>query len=262
MRAGRGLRWGIAGACLLALGAGSPASAVTRELTIGGSTARSCASDAPLHGPGVTTTRWAAPADSSFQALIAGGSADDWDLALFDAAGRRVDASLAYGSNEVVQSLARRGETFTIQDCRLRGSGARQALAIDSTPVKLTDAPAQAPGQSAVEIPITSPLDVGAIERLGINTDEAPNGKVLPAVLGPGDAAKLNAAGFTYRVVTADLAAQDHQARAADATAAAAGPSPLPTGRSTYRHYPDIQADLKKVVAGHPGLAPSIPLPK
>jgi hypothetical protein len=44
--------------------------------------------------------------------------------------------------------------------------------------------------------------------------------------------------------------------------ARAAAASPLPSGRTTYRHYPDIQADLKQIVASHPSIARSIVLPK
>ena len=59
--------------------------------------------------------------------------------------------------------------------------------------------------------------------------------------------------------LTSDLAtAAQSYARAARTAAA----SPLPSGRTTYRHYPDIQADLKQIVASHPSIARSLVLPK
>jgi hypothetical protein len=48
---------------------------------------------------------------------------------------------------------------------------------------------------------------------------------------------------------------------AADTHAAAAGPSLLPSGRTTYRHLADIQADLKRIVAQNPKLARPFTLP-
>ena len=55
----------------------------------------------------------------------------------------------------------------------------------------------------------------------------------------------------------ADLAKSFSAARAADgryATRVGAAGSPLPTGRTTYRTYEDVQAELKALVDGNPGL--------
>src|SRR3954470_21532842 len=258
-----------AGACAVAalavlLACSCAATAATvRPLTIGAGVARSCATAHPIAGAGVTSARWRAPADSSMQARLGGGARDDWDLALFDArSGRRLDASLAWGSDEVVQALVRRGQTVVVQACRLRGASARLPLRIDSTRVKLAAPGVKPPAQKLVQIAISSPLDIAVLSRLGINLNEAPEGNSVSAVLGAGDAARLARAGYTYRTLTPDLAAQQRRYVAADAHAAAAGPSALPSGRNTYRHYSDIQADLKKVVAQHPGLARPITLPK
>jgi hypothetical protein len=122
---------------------------------------------------------------------------------------------------------------------------------------------AKAPTQSLVRIPLSSPLDIGTLYRLGLNLDEVPEGNTITAVLdGPGDATKLATAGFTFQTLVPDLAAQEAKSRAKEVAAAQAGPSPLPSGRNEYRHYPDIQSDLKKVVAAHGDLARPITLPK
>src|SRR4051794_21118502 len=253
----------VAALAVLLACAGAATAATVRPLTIGAGVARSCATAHPIAGAGVTSARWRAPADSSMQARLGGGARDDWDLALFDAgSGRRLDASLAWGSDEVVQALVRRGQTVVVQACRLRGASARLPLRIDSTRVKLAAPGVKPPAQKLVQIAISSPLDIAVLSRLGINLNEAPEGNSVSAVLGAGDAARLARAGYTYRTLTPDLAAQQRRYVAADAHAAAAGPSALPSGRNTYRHYSDIQADLKKVVAQHPGLARPITLPK
>src|SRR3954447_24739280 len=138
---GNGSRAGacaVAALAVLLACAGAATAATVRPLTIGAGVARSCATAHPMAGAGVTSARWRAPADSSMQARLRGGARDDWDLALFDArSGRRLDASLAFGGNEGVQTLARRGQTFVIQACRLRGSSARLPLSITTAPVDL-----------------------------------------------------------------------------------------------------------------------------
>ena len=51
-------------------------------------------------------TEWTATDDGSVAATLAGAARNDWDLALFDArSGRRLDASLAPGVNEVTQAF-------------------------------------------------------------------------------------------------------------------------------------------------------------
>jgi murein tripeptide amidase MpaA len=243
--------------------AATSASATTQTLTIGAGAQRSCATSRPITGTGVTQTRWTAARDSSMEARLAGGRGDDWDLALFDAkTGRRIDASLNFGADEVVQTLARRGQTLVIQACRLSGSSARVPLTISTVGVKLAKPGTKAPAQKLVNVGISSPLDVAVLNRLGINLNEAPAHHKVAAVLdGPADAARLARAGYKYRTLVPNLARQQRRYMAADAHAAAAGKSVLPSGRNTYRHLADIQADLKRIVKHHPKLARPITLP-
>ena len=50
------------------------------------------------------------------QARLTGDSKNDWDLALFDVrSGRRLDASLAWGANELTQSWVKRGQELNIE---------------------------------------------------------------------------------------------------------------------------------------------------
>jgi hypothetical protein len=257
-------------ACIALPASASAAAGVTKlaptahTLTIPAAAKRSCTVRHSAGTRGVGIERYTAAADGAITARLRGGAYDDWDLAVFDAAsGRRLDASLGFGANEIVQAVVHKGQLLAIQACRLEGSSARESLVIGGVAAPLAKPDAAAPKQSLVEIPISSPLDLGALRRLGLNLDEAGDGHSATSVLsGPADAAKLTAAGFTYKTLVPDLAAAERGYRAREVAAAAAGPSALPSGRSTYRDYPGIQADLKKIVTDHPGLARPITLPK
>src|SRR3954447_6719223 len=244
----------------------TPLPATARTVSVAKAASTSCGSGLLDGRSGVNVTRWTATDDGSVNIRLAGDERNDWDLALFDGAGaRRLDASMAPGANEVVQTLVRRGQTLLIQVCRERGRSAAEPLRI--TPVAVPLAPPGAevaqPKQSLVSIPINSGLEVSALERLGLNLDEVPNGNQAIAVLSsPAQGLALTRAGYTYSTLIPDMAAAERTYRARDAQAAAAAPSALPSGRSTYRHYPDIQADLKKIVSSHPNLARPLVLPK
>jgi hypothetical protein len=269
---GRLARWLALGLVGLALPAtASAAAGVTRlaptgdTLTIPAGANRSCTTRENVGTRGVDVRRYTAVADGAIVAHLRGGARDDWDLALFDAAsGRRLDASMAFGANEVVQAVVHKGQVLAIQACRHSGSSARLPLTIGGVAAPLAKPAAGAPPQSLVQIPISSRMDLNALTALGLNLDEAGDGKTATSVLsGPADVAKLTAAGYTYRTLIPDLAAAERGYRAREqAVAAAAGPSALPSGRNEYRHYPDIQADLKKIVADHPQLARPVTLPK
>jgi murein tripeptide amidase MpaA len=197
---------------------------------------------------------------------LTGDEANDWDAALFDRrSGRRLDASSAPGANEVLQTAVRQGQALDIQVCRLRGSAGREPLTVSPVIAPLRPKAAAAPRQSLVSIRIAHRSDVARLESLGLNLDEAPTHGHATAVLGSGQAASLAAAGYRYRTLIPDMARAERGYRAqerASAHAAAAHGSALPSGRTTYRHYPDIQADLKRIVKGHPKLARSIVLPR
>ena len=68
----------------------------------------------------------------------------------------------------------------------------------------------------------------------------------------------LKQIGIPFKTLTADLGAQELEARKADAAykaSVAATGSPLPTGRSTYRTPDDYPAELKDIVAKYPAIA-------
>jgi hypothetical protein len=191
------------------------------KLRIPAAVKRSCSAGELRGRRGVAVREWTATDDGSMAARLTGPRRADWDLALFDAAsGLRLDASLAPGSNEVVQSLVRRGQTLLIQACRLHGKAGSARLVISPVAISL---------------------------------------KAAAASASPAQAAALEHAGFAFREHVPSVATI---ARVQHAAVHAAAASPLPSGRTTYRHYPDIQADLRQVVASHPSIARSVVLPK
>src|SRR3954471_9892096 len=268
----RGLGLGLALAALPVSQSHAATSGITKlpttitSLTIPAAAQGSCLTSRTAGARGTNLRSYTAKADGAVNFRLLGGQRDDWDLSLFDvASGKRLDASQAWGANEVVQATVRRGEALMIQACRVKGSTPTERLQI--TGVR---APLAAPGTSAtgreslVEIPISGPQDFATPEGAGLNLDEVPNGgKAIAVLSSPDDAKKIAAAGFTYSTLVPDLARAERGYRAKEqAAAAAAAPSALPSGRNGYRQYTDIQADLKKIVADHPAIAKPMKLPK
>jgi hypothetical protein len=235
------------------------------SITIPAAAAGSCLSRRTAGTRGTSLRSYTAAADGAVRVRLAGGPRDDWDLALFDAAsGRRLDASQAWGANEVVQATVHRGQALMIQACRLKGRSSTAPVEIDGVAAPLAKVGAATGKESMVAIPISGPLDFTKLEATGLNLDEVPNGgKALAVLDSPADAKKITDAGFTYTTVVPDMAQADRGYRARErAVAKADGPSELPSGRNGYRQYTDIQADLKKIVADHPAIARPMTLPK
>src|SRR3954451_7175132 len=198
-RLARGLPLALVG---LALPASAPAPAgvtklspTSQTLAIPSAAGGSCTTRQSAGTRGVAVSRYTAASDGAITAHLRGGGYDDWDLALFDAAsGRRLDASLGFGANEIVQAVVHKGQVLAIQACRMKGSSARLPLTIGGVAAPLAKPAAGAPPQSLVQIPISSPMDLSALTALGLNLDEAGDGQTATAVLsGPADVAKLTA---------------------------------------------------------------------
>jgi Zinc carboxypeptidase len=242
-----------------------PLPVTAKQLVISASTGASCMKRLAAGTQGVSLTRWTAPIDGYVQMRLTGAPADDWDLALFDASGTRRDASLAFGSNELVQAWVKRGQVLTVQACRVSGPSAVQKLTITPVRVPLAKLQAPAPKESMVSVPIASAADWYNLESLDLNMNEVPNRHRAQVILsGKGDAAKLRKAGYSYKTIVPDMAAADRRYRAKERSTARAkaAPSPLPSGRRGYRYYPDIQADLKKLAKKYPNLVRPLDLPK
>jgi murein tripeptide amidase MpaA len=100
------------------------------------------------------------------------------------------------------------------------------------------------------------------VNNLGLDTTEHGDATGVEVVLhSAADAQQLRAAGFTWRVEDADLAATMRKARAADqAYAASVAASGLPSGRTSYRTLDEINAELDQLAAEHPQLVKPLTL--
>ncbi|MGZ8744631.1 MAG: M14 family zinc carboxypeptidase [Nocardioides sp.] len=94
------------------------------------------------------------------------------------------------------------------------------------------------------------------VVSLGLDITEHVTKKGIEVVLyDDRDAQTLRDAGFTWEVEVRDLEAQARQQRKADrAYAARVAASPLPSGRTTYRTYPEYLSDLADLAARYPRL--------
>jgi hypothetical protein len=238
-----------------------PLAPTTKRLVVSASTGASCARRLASGALGVSVTRWTAPVHGYVQARLTGDAANDWDLALFDAkTGRQLDASLAWGANELVQAKITRGRALTLQACRLRGSSAVMPLEITPVAIPLARRKVAPTKQSLVAIPISGAGDFNALDSMGFNLNEVPNrGRAIAVLNGPADATKLEKAGYSFKTLIPDMAAAERRYRAKDARAQAK--SKVPSGRTTYRRYPDVQADFKKIVKARPNIARPLTLP-
>jgi murein tripeptide amidase MpaA len=249
----------------------APASAATttpsvlptleRTVSLDSTEARDCRTEA-AGARGVAMHTWNAPDHGYVAVRLAGPATSDWDLALFDAAtGRKLSASLAWGSNELVTSKVVRGQALRIQSCRRSGAAASVPMKIDFTALLVEPSAETA---QLVEIATDSQSDLRAIRALGIDTTDHHDGTGQEAILyGADDGEKLRNAGFTWTVKIADLAAQDAKDRASERAFARSGArAATPSGRTTYRDLEDYQADMKKLVDENPGLVRPVTLPR
>ncbi len=229
---------------------------------------RSCI-DRRRSGPSVARLTFTAPADGQLTAHLRGtGFRDDWDLAVFDARGTRLAGSGAFFSNEVVKAMMRRGETVSLQACRLKGSDTTMPLATTFVGVPLTG-DATTPKMSFVKVRILGKAEYERLEALAGTTSlidithDVQKGRAMVIAYTPATVDKLRAAGFIVEVVDGDMAATFRRERARDRAytrrMGAAG-SPLPSGRTEYRLLEDYYADLKKLVDEHPDLVRPVPL--
>ena len=105
--------------------------------------------------------------------------------------------------------------------------------------------------------------DQKRLQNLGLDlTEHGGDGHLEVVLHGDADAQKLRAAGFSYEVEIADLAARNAQNRLADARFAGKVKSTsLPSERTTYRRLVDFEFDIKSLAEAHPDLAKPFVLP-
>ncbi|HEX8103934.1 MAG TPA: M14 family zinc carboxypeptidase [Solirubrobacteraceae bacterium] len=192
----------------------------------------------------------------------------DWDLALFDAATRRLlAASATFGAREMATAYLPAGRRVAIQACRRSGATSVLNLGLDfyAIPAQLLKA-GRGERASLVSVSVASREDVERLEALGLDVTHSTTGRTVDVVLyGAADRARLTGAGFLFTTKVADMRAQDRQARAAELRTTRRRPrtaaAPEALKRTTYRTYADYGDDLHALVDAHPGLVKPVVLP-
>ena len=207
---------------------------------------------APARGA-CTATTYRAPLAGFLDVRLRGRG--DWDLELRDAGGRTLASSRGFGGREVAQTWVRAGQRVSARGCRGRGAGPSARTTFRLAKVAL---PKLSLGAVQLLRVYGSDRQLQALESSGLDATHAKGrGWVDVVVGGAVELAGVVASGLRYSVRIADLSKSYTSARAADrrysARAAAAG-SPLPTGRTTYRTYADVQNELKALVDQNAGL--------
>ena len=228
----------------------SPAPAATETLSAARAVERDCTAR-PLPGrAGVVTRSFSAPAPGTLSARLR-GPRGDWDLAAFDSAGALIAGSSAFRANELVKVNLRRGARVTLQACRRAGRARSVPLRTSFTRVDFGALRGGGP-VSLVEVPVTAGWQVAALERLGLDvTHDVHDGHVRVLLHGAADRTLLQRTGLGFEVVHPDVLAAE---RAALRRGRRLPATPLPTGRSEYRTYEDVQAELKQMQDEHPEL--------
>src|SRR3954451_11698909 len=232
---------------------------VKRSLTASSTTGRACHSSL-YSGKGVARTTYRAPM-SGFITVRGAAPRGNWDLAVFDARSRRaMTSSESFTSNEVAQTWVAAGQRLVIQGCREGGKPSPFRVAT-------TFVNAQPPQNTVPSLVRVHTNDDGILNRLdslGLDVTENEHPGQADVIAPDADKlALLKQLGLKFDVLSTDLRKDFAQARAADARRVdAAGASPLPTGRETYRTYAEYQTELAQLVKDNPGTVRPLTLGK
>jgi len=211
--------------------------------------------DATLSGPGSLEVRLA-------------GDEGDWDVAVFDAAGRVRAADASPDAQEVASGFALTGGTVHVQACRRSGDSASVPATLQHSGIAPGAAEAaKADPPQLVDVITPTREQKQRLTDLGLDLTEHGGEESLGVVLhGAGDEAALRKAGLRWTVKVPDLVAQDAGARTSErrfaARTAGARASALPSGRERYRTLADYNAELKDLAAKNPSLVKLFTMPE
>ena len=248
---------------LAALAVATPAQAATKTLSVARSADRDCTAKVLSTGKsGVARTAFVAPAEGILRAQLAGSRrAGDWDLAAFDSEGRLIAGSKAFFANEVVIVNLRPGARVSLQACRVSGRGRSVPLETSFSRFDFETLQQTGPIQ-LVDVPVSGQFVRQTLEELGLDvTHDVDDSHARVMLYGDRDRDILARTGLGFEVVQGDVRAATRAFRAQDRRATAKGRSALPTGRTEYRSFEEVQQELKDMVAQHPGLVRPFNLP-
>ena len=204
-------------------------------------------------GTACTTTTYRAPLTGFLDVRLRGSG--DWDLTVKDAKGLTLATSDAFGGREVGQAWVRGGQRISAVGCRHRGAGSSAKTTFRLSSIALPKLPL---GTAQVLRVRGTEQQLAALEAGGLDVTEARGDGWADVVVGGlKDLTAVITSGLRYTVRVGNLARAFQSARAADRRYTARvgeGGSPLPTGRTTYRTYADVQNELKALVDQNPGL--------
>ena len=209
---------------------------------------------APADGARCAATTYRAAVTGMVDVRLRGSG--DWDLVVRDTAGNRVASSRGFGGSEVVQGWVRGGRRLVAEACRRAGAGSRARITLRTVASGL---PKLLGGGTAQLVRVgASDAQLAGLERAGFDVTHARGrGWADVIVSGAAQLTQLRLSGLRMQTLDANLVKSFAAARAADAratTRAGATGSALPSARTTYRTYDEIQGELKQLVAQHPGL--------
>ena len=237
-----------------------PAMATAATLSASEAVPRTCEERLLAAGdPAADRVAWRAPEAGYLTAILDGGHAPDWDLAIFRGSDRApIAASTSFTSQERASTWVKRGDEIVIQACRREGR-------LDSVPLAL-DFWAGKPdlGQderfAMLSVTLSEAGDLTRLVRLGLDvTHDVDGGSATVATYSDEQRARLRAAGFDFYPVIRDMVARDAGDRAAEASAVADGlRSSLPSGRETYRLPNDYTTEMRGLADDNPALVRSI----
>ncbi|WP_189213303.1 M14 family zinc carboxypeptidase [Actinokineospora fastidiosa] len=254
----------LSGAVLAGL-ASPPATADDGVLRADQAIARECAAEPlPDGAPGTAHRAVTAGAGGLVQVRLApdGPGVGDWDVAVFDrATGELVAASAALRSVELAEGFVADGQELVVQACRYAGTARSVRLGVDFLAV-----PVDGEGQRAEIVRVHTPTRAHKDRLLALDLDltEKADATGVEVVLATDeDRRALAAAGLDTTVVRPDVSARSvANARADRDYAARVDRSPLPSGRTAYRHLYDYEYEIKDLARRNPGLVRAFTLPE
>ena len=231
---------------------------LSTTVTAGSPVQRQCFERPLGTASGAVSRQVAAPMSGIVGAQL-DASAGDWDLAVFDSAGRTVAGSVGFNGREVATGFVGHAGALTVQACRISGSSGSANLKVTFAAI-----PTGTSGQRAqlVSVRTPTPFHKDLLNLLDLDVTEHGRANFVDVVLYGNDADILRQAGLDYTVRIPDLAARSRQnARKDIAFAAATDQSALPSGSDTYRHLWEYEYGLKELARHYPNLARPITLP-
>jgi hypothetical protein len=220
---------------------------------------RTCESRLIPDARGVVVRR-ATAADTGLVRARLGARRGDWDLAVFDAATKRlITASTGFRSREVAEGFVVDGQRLAVQACRRKGGARRAAVGVRTIALAPTNYKIK-----LVRVRVGSHAEATRLASSGFDlTEHGGKGYLDVLAHGAADLERLRKENFRYDVLIEDVVAADRatlrrvgkKQSPGDGTPLEGARAPvMPSGRVAYRHLWDYTSDMKALLE-NPALA-------